>query len=115
MKKYLPFFRKYRTMLLLAPCLVIADVICEIVQPQLMSKIVDAGVGQKNLHYILQTGGIMVILSVIAIVGNIYCSSHASVGFSAELRKGLYNKIQQFSFAGLDKLNTASLVTRLTN
>ncbi len=73
---------------------------------------------KKNLHYILQTGGIMIVLSIIAIaanVGNIYCSSHASVGFSAELRKGLFSKIQQFSFAGLDKLNTASLVTRLTN
>jgi ATP-binding cassette subfamily B multidrug efflux pump len=118
MKKYFPFFRKYKTMLILAPCLVIVDVICEIVQPELMSKIVDAGVGQKNLHYILQTGGIMIILSIIAIaanVGNIYCSSHASVGFSAELRKGLFNKIQEFSFAGLDKLNSASLVTRLTN
>lgn len=105
-------------MLLLAPCLVIADVVCEIVQPELMSKIVDAGVGQKNLHYILQTGGIMVILSIVAIaanVGNIYCSSHASVGFSAELRKGLFNKIQEFSFSGLDKLNSASLVTRVTN
>src|SRR5450432_4357273 len=118
MKKYFPFFRKYKTMLLLAPCLVIADVVCEIVQPELMSKIVDAGVGQKNLHYILQTGGIMVILSIVAIaanVGNIYCSSHASVGFSAELRKGLFNKIQEFSFSNLDKFSSASLVTRITN
>jgi ATP-binding cassette, subfamily B, multidrug efflux pump len=118
MKKYFPFFQKYKTTLFLAPCLVIVDVICEIEQPELMSRIVDTGVGQKNLHYILQTGGIMVILSLIAIaanIGNIYCSSHASVGFSAELRKGLFNKIQEFSFSGLDKLNSASLVTRITN
>ena len=83
-----------------------------------MSKIVDLGVRQKNLAYIFQTGGLMVGLSLIAIatnIGNIYCSSHASVGFSAELRKGLFNKIQEFSFSNLDKFSSASLVTRITN
>ena len=118
MKKYFPFFSKYKKALLLAPLLVIIDVACEIVQPELMSKIVDHGVMAKNLHYILQTGGFMIILSLIAIaanIGNIYYSSHASVGFAAELRKGLFNKIQQFSFSNLDKLSTASLVTRITN
>ena len=118
MKKYFPFFSNYKKALLLAPSLVIIDVICEIVQPQLMSKIVDFGVSQKSLPYILHTGGIMVVLSLIAIaanVGNIYYSSHASVGFAAELRKGMFNKIQQFSFSNLDKLSSASLVTRLTN
>ena len=118
MKKYFPFFRKYKKVLILAPLLVIIDVICEIVQPELMSKIVDQGVRLKNLHYIFETGSIMVGLSMIAIaanVGNIYCSSHASVGFAAELRKGLFNKIQQFSFSNLDKFSSASLVTRIAN
>ena len=118
MKKYFPFFLKYRKALILAPLLVVIDVICEIVQPELMSKIVDQGVSQKNLNYILYTGGIMGILSLIAIaanVGNIYFSSQTSVGFAAELRKGLFNKIQEFSFSNLDKLSSASLVTRITN
>lgn len=118
MRKYFPFFVKYKKGLILAPLLVIADVICEIVQPYLMSDIVDQGIRQKSLHFILQTGGIMVILSLLAIVaniGNIYYSSHASVGFAAELRKNLFNKIQQFSFSNLDKFSSASLVTRITN
>jgi ATP-binding cassette subfamily B protein len=118
MKKYLVFFSKYRRAVLLAPALVIIDVFCEIVQPEMMSKIVDNGVMNKNLFYILQTGGIMVGLSLIAIaanVGNIYYSSHASVGFAAELRKGLFVKIQEFSFSNLDKFTSSSLVTRLTN
>ena len=118
MKKYFPFFSKYKRALILAPLLVIIDVVCEIVQPELMSKIVDQGVNQKNLEYILHTGGIMVILSIVAIaanIGNIYFSSRASVGFAAELRKGLFNKIQEFSFSNLDKLSSASLVTRVTN
>jgi len=102
----------------LAPALVIIDVICEIVQPKLMSKIVDFGVMHKDLHYILQTGAIMVFLSIVAIaanIGNIYYSSIASVGFAAELRKGLFNKIQEFSFSNLDKFSSASLTTRITN
>src|SRR5665811_1439203 len=118
MKKYFPFFQKYRKVLILAPLLVIVDVVCEIVQPELMSKIVDQGVRLKNLHYIFQTGGIMVGLSLLAIaanVGNIYYSSHASVGFAAELRKNLFNKIQEFSFSNLDRFSSSSLVTRLTN
>src|SRR5476651_935698 len=118
MKKYFPYFLKYKKVLILAPALVIIDVVCEIVQPELMSKIVDFGVRQKNMAYILQTGGIMVILSLIAIaanVGNIYYSSHASVGFAAELRKGMFSKIQEFSFSNLDKFSSASLTTRLTN
>ncbi|HZK64177.1 MAG TPA: ABC transporter ATP-binding protein [Puia sp.] len=118
MRRYLPFFQKYRKALLLAPLLVIADVICEIFQPALMSDIVDVGIGQKSLPYILQTGSIMVGLSILAIaanVGNIYYSSHASVGFAAELRKNLFNKIQAFSFSNLDRFSSSSLVTRLTN
>ena len=118
MKKYFFFFRNYKQALFLAPGLVIIDVICEIVQPELMSKIVDNGVSQKSLAYILHTGGIMLALSIIAIaanIGNIYFSSRASVGFAAELRKGLFKKIQEFSFSNLDRLSSASLVTRLTN
>jgi ATP-binding cassette subfamily B protein len=118
MKTYFPFFNKYRKALILAPGLVIIDVFCEIVQPELMSKIVDNGVSQKSLSYILHTGGIMLLLSIIAIaanIGNIYFSSQASVGFAAELRKGLFHKVQEFSFSNLDRLSSASLVTRLTN
>ena len=118
LKTYFPFLTKYKKALWLAPLLVIIDVVCEIVQPEMMSKIVDTGVSQKNLQYILQTGGIMVGLSLIAIaanVGNIYYSSTASVGFSAELRKGMFNKIQSFSFSNLDKFTSSSLVTRITN
>jgi ATP-binding cassette subfamily B multidrug efflux pump len=118
MKEYFPFFQKYRKALILAPTLVIIDVFCEIVQPKLMSKIVDLGVSQKSLSYVLHTGGIMVALSLVAIaanVGNIYYSSHASVGFAAELRKGIFNKIQKLSVSNIESLSSASLVTRLTN
>lgn len=118
MKKYILFFRNYKKALVLAPLLVIIDVGCEIVQPNLMSKIVDNGILQKDLSYIIWTGAFMVLLSLIAIaanIGNVYYSSEASVGFAAGLRKGIFDKIQTFSFSNLDKFSSASLVTRITN
>ena len=70
MKKYFPFFVKYKKALWLAPLLVIVDVICEIVQPQLMSDIVDHGIKQRSLPYILQIGAVMIGLSLVAIAAN---------------------------------------------
>lgn len=70
----------------------------------MVSKIVDNGVSHKDMAYILQVGGIMVVLSIVAIganVCNIYYSSRASVGFAAELRKGMFGKIQEYQlYAG---------------
>ncbi|MDR3716422.1 MAG: ABC transporter ATP-binding protein [Puia sp.] len=118
MKQYFRFVKKYKKAFLLAPLLVMVDVFCEIVQPELMSRIVDLGIQQRDVSYILRTGGLMLALSLLAIignVGNIWYSSQGSVGFVTELRKGLFGKIQQFSFANIDRFSSASLVTRLTN
>jgi ATP-binding cassette subfamily B multidrug efflux pump len=118
MKQYLPFFKAYKKALLVSTLLVMADVVFEIVQPELMSRIVDRGIQNRDIHYILETGGIMVFLSLLAIVantGNIYYSSVASVGFVTGLRKSLFQKILRFSFANIDQFTTASLTTRMTN
>jgi ATP-binding cassette subfamily B multidrug efflux pump len=118
MKQYLPFFKAYKKALVISTLLVMADVVFEIVQPALMSRIIDHGIQNRNIPYILSTGGLMVFLSLLAIVanaGNIYYSSVASVGFVTGLRKSLFQKILQFSFYNIDKFTTASLTTRMTN
>jgi len=118
MKKYFPFIARYKTAVLLGPLLAIIDVFGEIVQPMLMSDIVDVGIKNGDVHYILKMGATMIGLSLVAIiggVGNVYYSSQSSVGFASELRKGLFKKIQEFSFANIDTFSSASLVTRLTN
>jgi len=118
MNQYFRFAKNYKKAFLLAPLLVIVDVFCEIVQPVLMSKIVDTGIQHKDIPYIIQVGGLMVGLSLLAIaanVGNIWYSSQGSVGLVTELRKGSFSKIQEFSFANIDRFNSASLTTRLTN
>jgi ATP-binding cassette, subfamily B, multidrug efflux pump len=118
MKQYLPYFSAYKKALLISTLLVIADVVFEIVQPALMSRIVDHGIQQRDISYILTTGGIMVFLSLLAILantGNIYHSSVASVGFVTDLRKSLFQKILRFSFSNIDRFSSASLTTRMTN
>ncbi len=118
MKSYFRFIRSYRKAFILAPLLVVLDVLCEIVQPEMMSKIVDAGIPHKDISFIIRTGAYMVGLSLLAIlanIGNIAYSSRASVGFVTGLRQGLFNRIQEFSFSNIDRFSSASLTTRLTN
>ena len=120
MNQYFRFAKNYKKAFLLAPLLVIVDVFCEIVQPVLMSKILDTGISHKDIDIpcIIQVGVLMVGLSLLAIaanVGNIWYSSQGSVKLVTELRKGLLSKIQEFSFANIDRFNSASLANRLTN
>ena len=104
--------------IIIAPILMIGDVLCEMLMPLLMSRIVDVGIANSDVGYTLRIGGLMVVLALMAItlgVLNMFCSTRASIGFGAQLRSALFKKIQEFSFANIDKFNVASLVTRTTN
>ena len=86
--------------------------------PLLMSKIVDIGIPGKDVQYIGFIGLVMVILALIAIAGgivNMWLTSTGSMGFGANLRNALFDKLQSYSFKNIDQFSTASLVTRLTN
>lgn len=86
--------------------------------PLLMSKIVDIGIPGKDIQYISNIGLIMVTLALVAITGgifNMWLTSTGSMGFGANLRDALFEKLQKFSFKNIDRYSTASLVTRLTN
>jgi ATP-binding cassette, subfamily B, multidrug efflux pump len=94
------------------------DVLCTMMMPLLMSKIVDIGVATKNLAYIKSTGLEMVGLALLCILLgglNAKFSAEASQGFAANLRKALFDKIQSFSFSNIDQFSAPSLVTRLTS
>lgn len=83
-----------------------------------MAKIVDNGVLNKDLYVITEIGIYMVGISIIGMIVNVinvYVSSRASIGFGTDLRSKLFNKIQELSFTEIDKFNSASLITRLTN
>lgn len=118
MFKLLKYLKPYWKYTLFAPLLMLVEVICDLLQPSLMAKIIDQGVLTGNLTVIKQTGLLMIAVSLIGFAGGIGCmltSSIASMSFGTDVRSNVYKKIQEFSFANLDKFKTASLITRLTN
>lgn len=118
MKKYWQILKKYKISLIISPFLVLIFVLCETIQPLLMAKIIDNGVMPRDLSVITQIGGYMILISVVGLIAsilNIYVSSHTSIGFGTDLRTKLFNEIQQLSFSDIDRFNSASLITRLTN
>jgi ATP-binding cassette, subfamily B, multidrug efflux pump len=117
-KKLATFIGQYKKFVYWVPLIVFIDVMCELSMPLLMSKIVDIGIPGKDIGYIANIGLIMVGLALVAIFGgivNMWLTSRGSMGFGANLRDALFEKLQSFSFKNIDQFSTASLVTRLTN
>lgn len=117
-KTLFSYFGKYKIFLLVCFVLVLSEVLCEMMIPKLMAKIVDQGITTGDHHLILTTGLTMIGLALLGIgfgVANMWFSAQVSQGFAANIRQALFNKIQTFSFANLDQFNQASLITRITN
>lgn len=117
-KKLSGYLGQYKKYLLLIPLLVLLDVICELSMPLLMARIIDIGISNRDIGYIAQVGGLMILLALGAIafgVLNMRFTTDASMGFGANLRNALFEKVQGFSFNNIDQFSTASLITRLTN
>lgn len=118
LKKLTAYIGNYKKFVLIVPVFVFLDVLCELSMPLLMARIVDQGIPNGDMAFIIKTGLYMILLALGAIffgVLNMKFSVTGSVGFSANLRNALFEKVQQFSFNNIDQFSTASLVTRLTN
>ncbi|MCI8516431.1 MAG: ABC transporter ATP-binding protein [Hungatella sp.] len=118
MKRYKNFIRPYRAAFILAPLCMLTEVLGEIMLPKLMSMIINNGVAERNISYIVGIGAVMVIFSTAMALGGVggaYFASKASICFTSDLRQALFSKVQDFSFKNIDQYSTGSLVTRLTN
>lgn len=118
MGKYWQILKRYKGGLLISPLLVLITVLCETVQPMFMADIIDNGVMPRDLSVIARTGTYMVLVSIAGLlvnIGNVYISSRIGIGFGTDLRKALFDKIQELSFFDIDKFSSASLITRLTS
>lgn len=109
--------KEFKTVSLLTPFCMIFEVIMEMIIPLLMASIIDEGVNKGNVQYIYRTGLLMVVAAAFGllagVLGGIF-GAKASAGFAKNLRKGMFDNIQTFSFANIDKYSVAGLVTRLT-
>lgn len=109
--------KEYKTPSFITPICMILEVICEMVIPLLMASIVDIGVYGGDFTHIWQTGLLMVVVAIIGLMGGLLGAkfgSVASAGFAHNLRETMFEKIQTYSFANIDKYSTSGLVTRLT-
>lgn len=115
LKKY---WNNYWKLFCTAVFFVFLEAMCSLLQPTIVSKIIDVGVKNKDLNYVLRTGAFMVFItaagSVMAISRNII-SGKVSQKFARDLRYDLYKKIQYMSVEKIDALSRASLITRITN
>ena len=96
----------------------IIQVYCDLTLPQYTSDIVDIGIQNANLQFIINTGAIMLLMvgiSALATVGVSYFSSRVSSGYAKDLRKIVYEKILKFSNHELNTISRSSLITRTTN
>ena len=118
MSKVLKYLKKYWYFAVLSPLFMILEVSMDLVQPSLMSRIVDDGIVGQNFGIILNLGIQMLIFTLLGCVGGILSGvfgNLAAQNFSNDLRKDAFAKVMKMSFQQTDKFTIGSLVTRLTN
>lgn len=109
--------KEYKKASILTPVFVTCEVIMELLIPILMAKIIDDGIGKGNDTLVYKVGALMAVLAMLSLLFGILngkYAAEASTGFAKNLRKGMYENIQNFSFSNIDKYSTAGLVTRMT-
>ena len=136
MKRWLSYAKPYKAFFILGPLCMIIEVIGEALMPKFLANIIDYGTGQADISeaaafyqwLYAHTGGAspfvvaimcgMILTAAFMMLGGVggaYFGAKASVNYAADLRSDIYKRVQQFSFANIDKFSTGSLVTRLTN
>jgi len=111
------FMKKYWIAATAAFCMMLLELSVELVQPLIISKIIDDGIAQRQLSVAWTWGAVLVGSAFMAFAGGIassFFASHASQGFGYDLRDKLYEKVEGFSYSVFNRFATSSLITRLT-
>ena len=117
LKKLAPYIGEFKKETILSPVCIAIEVIMEVILPMLMAMVIDNGVNVGDMNYVLKMGLLMLVVAFVSLAGGALCGKYAAIastGFSKNLRKTMFERIQGFSFANIDKFSTAGLVTRLT-
>lgn len=116
-KTLLKSVREYKKQSVMAPLLVVLEVFMEVLIPLEMAKIIDVGIAQGDMNYIIQRGVILVVMAMLALFFGVQAGNMAAVagaGYAKNLRQDIFYKIQEFSFHNIDHFSTSGLVTRMT-
>ena len=117
LKRLFGCLREYRRDLVLGMVLVLVETFFELVIPVLMADLIDVGVANRDVHYILIKGGQMGICAVLALAaGLLYArfAARAAYGWGANIREAEFRRVQSYAFSNLDHFETSGLVTRMT-
>ena len=115
-KKLLVEVKEYKTASLLAPLFMVGEVVMELMLPFFMGFIIDKGVFKGDLKAVFTYGGLMLLMALLSLLFGFlsgHFAAYASSGFVKNLRRAMFEKIQTFSFANMDKFSTSGLVTRM--
>ncbi len=122
LKRWLKYVKPYLPYFILGPLCMIIEVLGEVFMPKMMAKIMSTAVVDNvatgEVGKVILFACFMVIMAILMMLGGVggaYFGAKASDNFGEDLRLDIFNKIQKFSFANIDKFNTGSLITRLTN
>lgn len=116
-RKLLSSVREYKKDTILAPVYVTFESVLEIVIPTLMAFLIDNGINQKDMPYVLLIGLVLTVCAALSLLTGILAgrsAAIASAGFARNLRHDMFYNVQKFSFSNIDKFSTASIITRLT-
>ncbi|WP_250675250.1 ABC transporter ATP-binding protein [Paraclostridium ghonii] len=118
MRYFVVYIKKYLILFILGIVLVAFEAICDLLQPTILAKIIDVGIANKDLKYLMNKGflmiGITIAGAVFAILRSII-STNVSQKFARDLRSDVFAHINSYSFENIDKISKGSLITRITN
>ena len=116
-KKLARYVKEYKKQAILTPIFVILEVVMEVIIPLLMARIIDVGIQNSDIRYILEMGILLIISAIMSLIFGMLSgrfAAIASAGYTKNLRKEMFHKIQDYAFENIDKFSTSSLVTRMT-
>ena len=116
-KKLAKYVKEYKKASILTPIFVVLEVVMEVIIPLLMAKIIDVGIQNGDVKYIVEVGGLLIVSAILSLTFGMLSgrfAAKASAGYAKNLRKEMFHKVQDYSFENIDKFSTSSLVTRMT-
>lgn len=118
MLKMARFLKNYKKQVILGPIFKLIEAIFELIVPLIMANIIDIGIQNKDISYVLKIGFLLVIIGIIGLASSLTCQHYAALasqGFGTTVRNELFTHINTFSHNEIDKFGTPSLITRVTN
>lgn len=118
MKSLLRYLSSYKKESVFAPLFKLLEALFELFVPLVMARIIDIGIKNGDIGYILKMGGLLILLGIIGLVCSLtaqYFAAKAAVGFGEALRHDLFRHIQSLSYSEIDTIGTSTLITRMTS